>query len=121
MRNNLDKLSLIAEKISIDFTSKDKARETIISHCRDIIRYSANGIRAIHRHEYNLAEQLIGNAGTIIADINIENTENHIDLLFTGPLYDAHKEFAEASITLALLSSQDLPDPDMMKIGCGIS
>lgn len=117
MGNYLEALTRSAEKINSAFSAKDKARETVIRQCRDVIRHSAYAIRAVHRREYDQARYLINKARDIIADINIENRNNNVDLLYTGPLYDAHKEFAEASITLSLLSTQDLPDPDDMDIG----
>lgn len=116
MNSNSNELNRVIEKIRSSFISKDHQREIIIRQCRDIIRNSANAIRAIHRRDYDLSRQLIKNTETIIAAINKENQSKHNDLLFTGPLYDAHKEFAEANITLSILASQDLPEPDELGI-----
>lgn len=117
MKDNNERLNLMAERISSSFTAKDRAREIIIRQCRDIIRHSANAIRAVHRHEFDQAHQTLNAAAAIIREILSENRENNSDLLHTGPLHDAQKEFAEASITLSVLCLYDLPDPDIMGIG----
>ena len=65
MNNNSNELNRVIEKIRSSFISKDHQREIIIRQCRDIIRNSANAIRAIHRRDYDLSRQLIKNTGTI--------------------------------------------------------
>lgn len=43
--------------------------------------------------------------------------KKHQDLLYTGYVQDAKKEFAEGSLTLALVRGEDLPTPESLKVG----
>jgi translin len=110
-------LESIADKIRLYFTSKDSARETTLSLTREIIRYSANAIRAIHRQDEKEATRLIGLASESIHKLNSNSAESHHDLLFMGFVHDAQKEFAEANITFSLIVGKPLPDPDELGIG----
>jgi translin len=84
------------------------AREKGITGSRKVIRSSANGIRALHRGEWDSASELIGQAGTELAEINAVLAE-HPDILHAGFVADAAKEYAEASITAALFKGGPVP------------
>lgn len=85
-----------------------QARERGIVASRDVIRSSANAIRALHREEWEAAESLCAKAGTILAEVISILTE-HPDVLYAGFVHDAAKEFAEASLCEALFRSKPLP------------
>ncbi|MBM3167609.1 MAG: hypothetical protein FJZ94_09225, partial [Chloroflexi bacterium] len=97
--NNLE---AIAEKIRDFFSTRDTAREEVIRLCREVIRYSANAIRAVHRQDQTGAKQLLGFAHNSLRQISKSVPKEHNDLLYGGIIHDAQKEFAEANITLAL-------------------
>ena len=84
------------------------AREKGITGSRMVIRSSANGIRALHRGEWEKATGLISEAGTILADITAALAD-HPDILHAGFISDAAKEYAEARITEALFRGQPVP------------
>jgi translin len=84
------------------------ARERGISGARRVIRSSANGIRALHRGEWDAASQLIAEAGSLLAGITTE-LESHPDILYAGFVADAAKEYAEARITEALFKGDGPP------------
>ena len=84
------------------------AREKGITGSRKVIRSSANGIRALHRGEWDQAAGLISEAGTILADITTALTD-HPDILHAGFISDAAKEYAEARITEALFRGEPVP------------
>lgn len=109
-------LEIIAEKISLHLAAKDKARENTLRLCREIIRYSANTIRAVHRQEEAKAEELLSFARNSLKKLNDGVSQNHSELLYAGFVHDAQKEFAEASITLAIISGKPLPDPESLDI-----
>ncbi len=46
-------LETIMEQVREAFASKNHAREKALPLCRDSIRFSANAIRAVHRHEFD--------------------------------------------------------------------
>jgi len=106
-----DNLDSIADKISADFLAKDAAREKALPLCREAIRCCSRAIRAIHRREFDSAEDKLGKARQLIGE-----AQNSIatcrELKNSGFLWNAQKEFAEGSITLALITQKNLPSPD---------
>ena len=85
------------------------AREKAITGSRKAIRASANGIRALHRREWDDAEELISEAGTILTSI-LEALQDHPELVHAGFVADAAKEYAEARITQAVFTDAEIPD-----------
>ena len=45
-----------------------------------------------------------------------EIINNHNDLLHAGFIHDAQKEFAEASITISIITSRPFPDPESLHV-----
>jgi translin len=84
------------------------AREKGIAGSRRVIRSSANGIRALHRGEWEQASGLIADAGATLADITAALAD-HPDILHAGFVSDAAKEYAEVRITEALFRGQPVP------------
>ena len=109
-------LENIAEKIRISFSVRDAAREKALRLCREIIRYSANTIRIVHRREYAKARQLLQSASTLIQELNQEIANKQNDLIGSGFIHDAQKEFAEASITLSIITVELLPSPEKLQV-----
>jgi translin len=83
-------------------------REKGIAGSRKVIRSSANGIRALHRGEWEPAADLIDQAGALLAEITAV-LEEHPDILHAGFVGDAAKEYAEARITEALFKGEPVP------------
>ena len=86
------------------------ARERALPAARRSIRSSANAIRAIHRLEFDTARTLIGESRAAL-DEGLVAVEDHADIRHAGYLQDAQKEYAEANLTLALVTETDLRDP----------
>ena len=110
-----DDLEAIAEGIRQDFSDKDSAREKGLSLCRETIRHSSDAIRTLHRQEYELARTMLSSARSRLDEVSHVLGE-HPDLLHSGFVHDAQKEFAEGSITLALVSGNPPPIPDSLGI-----
>jgi len=106
----LDNLESISEQIRKSLSAKDEAREKMLPLCRDSIRYSSNAIRAVHRHEFKLAAELVKTARSILTDAEQALRDNG-ELGSAGLIRDAQKELAEANITLALVTGKPLPEP----------
>jgi translin len=111
-----ENLEAIAEKSRLYLSTKDASRENTLRLCREMIRYSANAIRAVHRQEVAKAEQLLGSAHTSLQELSRDVPKGHNDLLHAGFVHDAQKEFAEASATLAIVTGKLLPDPDTLGV-----
>ena len=111
-----ENLEAIADKIRLYLSAKDTARENILRLCREIIRCSANAIRAVHRQEETKAEELLGRAHALLQELHQDAIGKHDDLLHAGFVHDAQKEFAEASITLGIVNANLLPNPETLGV-----
>lgn len=92
------------------FREKHATRERAIQASREVIRTSANAIRAIHRNELEQAKAQVETAGALVADTKALLAA-HPDLYYTGYTQDAQKEFAEASCVYAFIAQTDVPMP----------
>ncbi len=110
-----DNLDTIAEQIRKDFTTKDKTREKVLPLCREVIRHASTAIRALHRQEFKPADKLLKSAHKLLREAE-QTITSYSELEHAGFFHDAQKEFAEASITLALITENKAPTPDELEI-----
>jgi translin len=103
----VDNLEAIAEQLRQDLISRDEAREKLLPLCRDAIRHSSNAIRAVHRQQFRQANDYIKSARKLLNDA--EGIGEYSETGGAGIVRDAQKEFAEANITLALVTGEALP------------
>lgn len=108
-------LDPIADKVRRRFETKNAARDAALAASRELIRNCALSIRATHRGEYEQASQLLAGAREIAANMKARVSE-FPDLYFAGYVQDALKELAEAHIVHALITGQDVPDPDALGV-----
>ena len=111
----MERLSEIIEGVRAGLDSKNAARDRALLASRELTRYCANTIRAAHRAEYEPAAQLLAQARDIVERLRVE-LKDHPDLYYAGYTQDALKEFAEASITCALITDQPLPTPEQVHV-----
>ena len=109
-------LEAIAEKIRLYFSAKDAAREKALRLSREVIRYSANAIRAVHRQEEVSAKQLLASAHALLEELANDVLQNNDEFAHAGFVHDAQKEFAEASTTLAIVAGKSLPEPEALGV-----
>jgi translin len=115
MKGLTDNLEPIADRIRQDLAAKDAAREKVLPKCRDAIRHCSQAIRAVHRQEFDKAKELLEGARQLLNEA--ENAcSAHDELGYAGFVRDAQKEFAEGSITLALVTGKPLPTPDELGV-----
>lgn len=112
----LEELSAICQKIRDNFDTKDAARERGLTISREMIRNSANAIRAVHREEYKEAQALM-EATAKLRDEAEQALKDHPDVRHAGFVHDAQKEYAESRQTYALIRGEPLPDPDDLRVG----
>ena len=96
------------DKIRSVLDARFAAREKGIIGSRKVIRASANGIRALHRGEWDKAAGLIGEAGALLDEINFTSAD-HSEIRHAGFVSDAAKEYAEARITEAIFKNEPVP------------
>ena len=111
----MDELEPIVDRIREDFTQRNEIRDLTLARSRSLIRYCANSIRATHRHEYDSARDLLDQAREA-AETMCQDARSYADIYHAGYVQDALKELAEATITLALVMGEPLPDPDAMEV-----
>ncbi|MCA1847074.1 MAG: haloacid dehalogenase [Actinobacteria bacterium] len=91
--------------------SKHKAREITLAACRKTIQACAASIRAVHREQFDTAEELSAQAAAHLAEA-LGAVERHPDIRHAGFVHDASKEYAEARMTLAFVRGDPLPSAD---------
>ncbi|MHB9024298.1 MAG: haloacid dehalogenase [Armatimonadota bacterium] len=112
---DMDRFRAINEKIRAQFDKKDAARERGLPLSREVVRHSANAIRAIHRREFDEARKLIGTIHGLVAEMNAVLAD-HPDVKYAGFVHDSQKEYAEAAIFLSVVAGDELPDPDTLGV-----
>jgi translin len=110
-----DNLESIADQIRQTFSAKDTAREKALPLCREVIRHCSQAIRAVHRQEFDQAEERLQSARNLLNQAKQAVTA-YSELSNASFIRDAQKEFAEGSITLALVTRKQPPDPDELDI-----
>ncbi len=108
-------LSEIGDHAIEQLTSRNRDREQALSVSREVIRSSANAIRAVHRAEFDEAGRLIATAKSRLEDAEHIRSDNPL-IYNAGFMNDARKEFTEANITLAVISAQDIPTAEELGV-----
>jgi translin len=106
---------IIAAQLRLQFAAEDEAREKALRSCRQIIRNSGAAVRAVHRQEHDKAKDLLDSTHELVQELN-RDLAPHGNLLYSGFIHDAQKEFAEGRITLALIAGEDLPKPKALDV-----
>ncbi len=115
MSKPVEELGIIAAELRPYFAAEDEAREKALRSCRQVIRYSADAIRAVHRQEQDKARQFLDSAHQLLRELSYD-LAGHGRLLHSGFVHDAQKELAEGYITLALIAGEDLPKPRALDV-----
>lgn len=108
-------LEAIAERIRASFEVKNAARDLALLRSRELVRLSANAIRAAHRNDFAESAELLTAARAAAATMTADLAD-HPDLYYAGYTQDALKEYAEASITINLVQGLPLPEPEELGV-----
>ena len=111
----MDRLSDIAEEALQALETRHQAREKALGLSRRLIRHSANTIRAVHRREFDKAEEMLEEGREVVAQFSADLAEEP-DIYGAGYVQDALKECAEASITYAVITGHPLPSPEELDV-----
>ncbi|MGQ9581613.1 MAG: haloacid dehalogenase [Armatimonadota bacterium] len=112
-------ISSIAEELRTLLEATNQAREEALRLAREIVRMSANSIRAIHREEYDAARALMSEAQAKVNQIR-ELLHQHLEIYYAGYVQDAQKEYAEAEITYAIIRELPLPRHDELQVEAAV-
>ena len=111
----MENIESYSDRIREHMEEKNAARDGALQQSRILIRHCSKAIRAVHRQERDLALQHIQEAKAIVQTLQ-EELRLYPDLYYAGYTQSALKEFAEASITFALVGGEALPDPDDLNV-----
>jgi len=111
----LDRLQNIVDTICEQLEAKNAVRDETLRRSRALIRFCANSIRASHRDDFADAQSLLATARAAAAEM-IADAKRYPDLFYAGYTQDALKELAEAHITYALFTGNDLPTPEDLNV-----
>jgi translin len=92
------------------------AREQTLVSSRQVIRLSANSIRATHRGEFDVARSLINDARDLLEGLGDLRME-HPEVFFGGFVEDSLKEYVESCATLAFVEGTRLPTMGDLSVG----
>ena len=112
----MENIKEIGEKIHQEFEVRTRERDQALLQARRLTRHCANAIRAVHRSEDEEAQGHLRQAQELAATLKTNLANPFPELYFAGYTQDAIKEYAEASITYALVHDQPLPFPDQLVI-----
>ena len=108
-------LPSIAEQVHQVFEAQTHVRDKALEQARSLTRESAHAIRAIHRGEDEEAHAHLRQAQILVENLKSELADYPM-LYYAGYTQDAIKEYAEASITVALIQNENLPSPEDLQI-----
>ena len=104
-----------SEQVHQVFETLNQARDNALLQARQLTRLSAQTIRAIHRSEMEEAARGLEEAGKLAVSLK-EMLAEFQQLFYAGYTQDALKEFAEASITYAVINNEPLPTPASLNL-----
>ena len=114
--SHITTLRAVADATRQSLADTDRARERALRLSREMIRHSADSIRAIHRGEFEVAGDLIGSAKNLVKESEALLRERP-EVYYTGYMQDALKEYVEANAVLAFIQDRPLPSPDDLRVG----
>jgi translin len=110
-----NKLEAISDRARAVLDRRNAAREETLTLSREIIRTSANTIRAAHRGELSRAREMLRGAREAVAQMR-ERLREVPDIYGAGYVHDCQKELAEATLFLAIVSDEELPEPEELGV-----
>jgi len=111
----MQKLEKIAEQIRQTFDAQTATRDKTLGQARALTRACALSIRAVHRDETDVMQAHLDDARQLAEALRTDLAE-YPAFYFAGYTQDSLKEFAEASITCALIRHQPLPTPEELNL-----
>jgi translin len=106
-----DTINQIGERVLSRLEATNGARERALAETRQIVRMSANAIRAVHRDDFDEAARLLEQARAM-QDALAAELRDHPNIYWSGYVQDAQKEYAEANIVLGIISGRGVPSPE---------
>jgi translin len=103
-------LEAISTSIIERLTALSAVRDQALGDCRQLVRWSANSVRASHRGNFDEAARELEEARALAQRI-LAYTADMPNVYWAGYTQDAMKEFAEAAVTNAIIRGEPIPAP----------
>ena len=107
-RQLVEAIRAAGEQTSHAMGNTHAAREQALLSSRQVIRLSANSIRATHRGEFDVARSLIDEVRQLLEELRGLRTV-HPEVFYGGFVEDSVKEYVESCATLAFVEGTGLP------------
>ena len=111
----MENFDQIIERIHKSLEDRTRVRDQALQQTRLLTRHCANAIRAVHRNDCKVAHEHLDEARTLVVELN-KNKTDYADLFYAGYTQDALKEYAEATITHAIINQEPLPTPEALNL-----
>lgn len=111
----MENFDQIIERIHKSLEDRTQVRDQALQQTRLLTRHCANTIRAVHRDDYKVAHEHLDKAYSLVDELN-KNKKEYADLFYAGYTQDALKEYAEATITYAIINRESLPTPEELNV-----
>ncbi len=111
----MEDFSTFTERVHQVFELLTEARDKALLQARQLTRLSAQTIRAIHRSEVDEAAKNLEQARALAASLKTMLAD-FPQLFHAGYTQDALKEYAEASLTCAIIENRPLPTPEELEL-----
>ncbi len=108
-------IAAIGETVIGRLEGVNAARERALAETRQIVRLSANAVRAVHRNEFETAKSLLDQARQM-QDALAQDLADYPNIYWSGYVQDAQKEYAEACITLGVIGRLGIPEPHDLNV-----
>ena len=109
-------LGKVADLAQARFTETHRVREQALRLSREMVRNSANSIRASHRADFDQARELLAKVTSAAEEVDALR-ESQPAVYYAGYIEDAQKEYVEASVMLAIAQGAVPPGPDDLGVG----
>ncbi len=108
--NASESLTATSQEIISRFDLLSQARDSALNEGRQVVRLSANSIRAVHRGEFEEASRLLSEANSRLTEV-VQHLAPSPSIYWAGYVQDAMKEYAEARMTYAMVHGDPMPRP----------
>jgi translin len=108
--NASESLTATSQEIISRFDQLSQARDSALNEGRQVVRLSANSIRAVHRGEFEEAMKLLTEANSRLTEV-VQHLAPYPSIYWAGYVQDAMKEYAEAQMTYAMVHGDQMPTP----------
>jgi translin len=111
----MNNLHQVSEEIRGMMNALNDARDRAIVQSRELIRYCAECIRAIHRHEWEESHAKLQEIRARSDELRA-GVASYPELYHSGYTQDALKEVVEAHVTYAIIQNEALPSASELKV-----